>query len=168
GRETEEAGVEMLDIAQDGRGLHVQGVSQRFRADSCLSQLLVREERHGLDAVAQVLPERFDAGGSRKPARHTDDGDFQFARGRARHRLPPIGPAAASQADANCSRVWKISSRGFRLSPMAFSTRASTRIESSEWPPRSKKLSWTETRGTPSASVQIPATRRSIGVRGST
>ena len=37
-----------------------------------------------------------------------------------------------------------------------------------ESPPRSKKLSWTPTRSTPSTSAQISASTSSIGVRGAT
>ena len=43
-----------------------------------------------------------------------------------------------------------------------------TCVASSEWPPRSKKLSSTPTRSTPRTSLQIPASISSTGVRGAT
>ena len=43
-------------------------------------------------------------------------------------------------------------------------TRAVTRTASSEWPPSSKKLSWTPTRGTPSTSPRCAASSSSVGV----
>ena len=41
-----------------------------------------------------------------------------------------------------------------------------TCVASSEWPPRSKKLSWTPTRSSPSTSAQMLASVSSIGPRG--
>ena len=47
-------------------------------------------------------------------------------------------------------------------------TRDSARMPSRECPPRSKKLSYTPTRSTPSSSAQMSATSASTGVRGAT
>ena len=52
--------------------------------------------------------------------------------------------------------------------PSRFSMRAISRAASREWPPRSKKLSWTPTRSRPSTSAQISASTSSTGVRGAT
>ena len=141
-RVAEEARVEALDVAEDRSRFHVGGAAQRFPAHSLLPELLVAEERHGLDAVAQVLPEGLDAACAREPAGHADDGDVEVARDLVRHAAPPAGGASRfSHIAANCSRVWKVSSRGLRRCPMAVSAGASTRMDSGEWPPRSKKLS---------------------------
>ncbi len=108
----EEGRVEGLHVAQGGRRPHVGRVPQRLRA------------RAG------------------EAASHANDGDFELVHAWRRHELPPLGrPALISHIAAICSSVWKISSRGLRCWPTAFSSRASTRMDNSECPPRSKKLS---------------------------
>ncbi len=67
----------------------------------------------------------------------------------------------ASSATVRCSKtsctaIWKPASR-------IVDTRTMARMES---PPRSKKLSWTPTRSTPSAVAQASAMRASVSVRG--
>src|SRR5258708_23035145 len=138
----EEGRVEGLHVAEGGRRPHVGRVPQRLRAAPRLQQLLVREERHGLNAVAQVLPESLDAIRAGEAASHANDGDFELVHAWRRHELPPLGrPALISHIAARCSSAWKITSPGLRCCPTAFSSRATTRMDNSECPPRSKKLS---------------------------
>jgi hypothetical protein len=88
----------------------------------------------------------------------------------ARDRAPsPAGAAAASRKDASVSTVGASkTARSGTSTPSAERSREITWVASSEWPPRSKKLSPALTRSTPSTSAQTRATSRSAGVRGAT
>src|SRR5436853_1381491 len=72
----------------------------------------------------------------------------------------------SSHAAASCPRVWNMSSPGLMRRPRCSSRPATTRIARSEWPPRSKKLSYRLTRSTPSTLDQMPATASSTALRG--
>ena len=66
-------------------------------------------------------------------------------------RLDPLRRAPATVGASNRARS------GIST-PNASRSRETTWVASSEWPPRSKKLSWTPTRSSPSTSPQIAAT----------
>src|SRR6185369_5014430 len=72
--------------------------------------------------------------------------------------------AAARDATVGCSNINVLG----RSRPRTSRRRLITRMSSSEWPPRSKKLSSTPTRSTPSTSRQTRAIRSSRSVRGGT
>ena len=71
----EECGVEQLPAFEQGRGLDVVGVIDQLRVDAGLDQLVVGEERHALDAVAEIAPELVEVAGLRESTRHADHGN---------------------------------------------------------------------------------------------
>ncbi len=82
---------------------------------------------------------------------------------------PAPSRSAASTRSASPATVDVSKSARSGISvPSAACARATTRVASSECPPRSKKFSPTPTRSTPSTSAQIPASTSSVTVRGAT
>ena len=76
--------------------------------------------------------------------------------------------ASATAAARAATVVFSKSRRSGRSTANASRIRESTRVASSEWPPRTKKSSSTPTRSRPSVSAQIAATVSSAGSRGAT
>ena len=72
-REAEERGVEQIGAVEHTARLDVIGLLPHLRRHAGGLQLRVAEEPDALDAVAQVLPERIDIGGARKPSGEADD-----------------------------------------------------------------------------------------------
>ncbi len=80
---------------------------------------------------------------------------------------PGAGCRAASTCRASAPSVGVAkNSRRESSAPRAERMRETTWVASSEWPPRSKKLSSAPTRGTPSNRAQMSASSVSVGVRG--
>ena len=87
-RQAEQAGVELVDVAQRPLGLDVVGVRHQLGRDAGRQELLVGEEPDRLAPLAQVLPELVDVLGAREAARQADDGDLHLA------AVLPVGAAA--------------------------------------------------------------------------
>jgi len=81
---------------------------------------------------------------------------------RAEGTLPVPASQPISAAGVGCSKTVRIASS----TPKAARTRLTRRVASSEWPPRSKKLSSRETEGRPRISANSPQKISSSGVRG--
>ncbi len=75
GRKAEEGGVEPVEALQHRLGFDVGGIAEEVRRFAGGQQLLVREELHRLDAVAQVAPELRQAARPGEASRRADDRD---------------------------------------------------------------------------------------------
>ncbi len=75
GAVAEELGVEKLDPVERRACVHERRIVLCRRVDAVGPELVLVERPHGLDAVAEVPPERLDVRRGREAAAHADDGD---------------------------------------------------------------------------------------------
>ena len=87
-REAEELGVELVDVVEHRRRVHVAGQARDVIGHAGGAHLVLAEHRDRLDAVGEVAPEGVEIVGAGKPAAHADDGDrFGAARSAGRGRF---------------------------------------------------------------------------------
>ncbi len=75
GAESEEPGVEVLQVGQRRPGRNVVGVADQRGILAGAAQIGIAEPAHRLHPGSQVEPELADVAGAREPARHADDGN---------------------------------------------------------------------------------------------
>src|SRR3984957_11113524 len=73
GIHAEEFGVELVDVLENGTGLHEVGGAADLRAETVL-EFRIREARYRLDSSAKIPPELIHGLGPGPAARHADDG----------------------------------------------------------------------------------------------
>ena len=105
GREAEEGRIEAVDVVDHRAGLDVVRRIQERRRHAGREQLVVPEERDGLDAGPQVAPEGLHVGRAREAARHADDGDVATHSERLRLRARSFWRARTSCLRAARSRA---------------------------------------------------------------
>src|SRR5262249_50390985 len=155
--------IEQLDVGEHPRRLHVSRVLQQTRIDTGRKQFVVGEKGNRLDSVPQVPPELVDISCSRKPAAHADYGNASLfvhdcllwrvvffrtmvcccfcTRSRIGASASPLSAALTDLANESMVGNWNRSTTENSTCRACRSLLCSLRIRS-EWPPRSKKLSF--------------------------
>ncbi len=159
-----------------GAAAHGEGGAQRLVAARHLPQAAAQggdvQRAAEADGGGHVVGRRARLELLQEPEPLLGEGERQIAAARHRHERRRFRPGrrrarAASTASASAATVGRSNSRRSGSStPKLSRTREITWVASSEWPPRSKKLSWMPTVSRASSAAQIAASRSSAGLRG--